>query len=169
MPQISIGTRKAIYDTYQSRVEKGEKPNIAAIAREYNVTYDQAYNAIKGRTKKEYGRGESQKRKNRPTDSKVDQDHTDIFTLFEREQKATLLQLSSDRKISADERAKILNQVSSAVSAMQRIELERHMKRVDARVVVRLVRMFKPDATEMDVIKAYNEATELVKVEEAGK
>ena len=167
--QISVGTRKAIAEAYEQKQTAGQTPNIAEIARGFNVTYDQAYNGIKGRTKNDYSRSDSQTRKKRPTDGKVEQDNSDIFQLFEREQKATLLQLSNDRGISADERAKILNQVSSALSAMQRNELERHMKRVDARVVVRLVRMFKPDATEMDVIKAYNEAAELVKVEETAK
>ncbi|MEO9879690.1 MAG: DUF1804 family protein, partial [Lentilitoribacter sp.] len=146
------------------------EPTYADVAREFHVSYDQARNACIGRTTAKKGK-DSAKRSHsrRPTANTVENEARSIFELYEHEYKATLLQMQKDKNLSVNERVKLLTTLADGKAKMQRVEIEHHLKRADANVVSRLVRLFQPDATDTDVVKYYKEAAEMLRIEESSK
>lgn len=162
---LTDGARKRIKEHYEAKIAElpeGETYSIAQLARDFGCSYHQARNAAHSVTNSEYRN--QPKRKKRPANSKVNQQE-DIFKIFEMECRATLLQLESDRNIAAEDRAKILQNVMASMASMQKTQLERYMKRADAEIIVRLIRMFRPGMTESDCIKLYYEASEMKRIE----
>jgi len=47
---------------------------------------------------------------------------------------------------------------------LQQINLENHIKKTDAGIIANIIRKFKPDAGDDDIIKIYKEAVELWKM-----
>ena len=55
-------------------------------------------------------------------------------------------------------RTKLLEKLAKIQKDMQKTELQNHLKSLDAKIVTKLVRRFKPDADDDEVIKIYKEA-----------
>ncbi len=176
MANTTAHTRARMKEYYNTQLEAFEnkeresEPTYAEVMRRFNVSYDQARNACTGRTVAKKGKDSSNRKySRRPSQKRINNDERSMFDLFENERKATLLQMESDKNLSAEDRVNLLTKLADGWAKVQRVELEHHLKRTDANIVARLVRLFVPDATDTDVIKYYHEAAEMVRIEERQK
>lgn len=148
--KISIGRYK----------ERNPSASIREVADKFNVTYDQARNAIQnwklGKLKVTPAR---QKRKKIQEAKEMPTDY-----LLEKQYKTLLAQLDSDDKMPADARAQMLDKLFSMRKTLQQVKLESHLKKTDAQVFSALVRKFKPQASDEDVIAVYREVVESLKL-----
>jgi hypothetical protein len=71
--------------------------------------------------------------------------------------------LDVDTKMQTDTRITLLEKLVNMRKRFQSMQLESHIKRTDAALIALIVRKFKPEATDDDVVKIYKEALELWK------
>lgn len=119
---------------------------ITTIAEMFGVTRAQAAYYIK-----QYDEGKLTKSKPRVRKRKVEE-LKDVQTddLFERQVRVILESLESDDKLDPETRASILEKTA-------RMSLGTHLRRADAEIIIRIIRRFIPDASEMECIKIYKE------------
>lgn len=137
--QIAIGKLK----------EKSPKLTFVAIAAQFNVTYDQARDAVR-----RYQAGELVDRRGKRIRGKVSGDIEGTFRqLCDRAVSA----LYADNEITAIELVSLLEKMGGILKANQQMSLQGHLKRTDAGLIAALIRRYAPDATDEDVIKVYHE------------
>lgn len=135
--------------------QKNPKDTIKEIARLFDVSYQQAYDAVKKFNDPSWWK--SPKRRSVKKPLTIAAENTDDQLLSE-EYTYALAQISSDKTMQVHDRVKLLESLTFIRKTRQQLELQQHMKRVDADVVATIVRMFQPEATDEEVIKIYLEA-----------
>jgi len=142
--------------------EKFPNASYHEVANEFNCTYEQARRAAL-----DYKAGKLHRTKSRqkPADVAAIMNTQDMDALLEKQYHLALAQLEADKKISVEERVKLLDDLFSMRKTLQQLKLESFIKRADAGVIKIIVKMFKPDATDDEVIKIYLEATETWKIQ----
>lgn len=75
-----------------------------------------------------------------------------------KSQAAVAVQQLYQEELSGSERVKQLEKLAKIQKDMQKTELQSHLKSLDAKIVSILIRRFRPEATDNEVIKIYKEA-----------
>lgn len=83
--------------------------------------------------------------------------------MLENQFHLAIASLDIDTKLQTDERIALLEKLVNMRKRFQSMQLESHIKRTDAALLAIIVRKFKPEATDDDVVKIYKEALELWK------
>jgi hypothetical protein len=73
--------------------------------------------------------------------------------------------LETDQRLKITKRVDLLYKMSRIRQFLQSVDLEAHIKRADAEIIVRIIRRFMPEASNDDAIKIYNEELAKWKVE----
>lgn len=149
----------------QRRIGKWKEANPNAtyseVANEFNCTYEQARYAhqkfIKGLLDRKSPREKTQKLEDIMSNFTAEE-------LFEKEYHKSMASLAADKNLTASERINQLDKLITVQKKMQQISLTGHMKRADSEVVASIIRRFKPDATDQDVLLIYKEEFEKCKI-----
>ncbi len=75
-------------------------------------------------------------------------------------QALTMLQELDIKKVALPERAKILDTVARIQRQLHDQKIEKYIKRPDAEIIARIVRTFKPDATDDEIVVIFNKVLE---------
>lgn len=141
-----------------------QNPDISAdsIADKFRCSIGQARYAIyRGR------QGQLKRRSTKGTrniQAKMLREKMDSNKIFEKQIHFALAQLESDDKLDAVQRTLALERLVRAEKVKTEHEMQLHLKGLDWKTFVEVVKMFKPDAFEKDIIRIFNEAKERCKV-----
>ena len=148
-PQMPISKRQKI-GKYKEKFPNATANEIAA---EFNVTTNQVRSAVKA-----YQAGDLRRTKPRPKKVSIEKAmETPADKLLENQYHVAAAQLETETNIPADERIGLLKDLFAMRKLLQQVRLESHIKRVDAVVFAALVRKFKPEAVDEDIISIYHE------------
>lgn len=148
-PALSLHKRQTI----GKHKDKFPKATIADIAKQYNVSYNQAYKAVK-----DWQAGDLHRTRPRPKPLKLAESlKIPADTLLETQYHTAVAGLNSNDKLAVDERVGLLDKLFAMRKTLQQVKLEGHIKRADAVVIAAIVRKFKPEASDEDVIAIYRE------------
>ncbi|TAK59422.1 MAG: hypothetical protein EPO24_07745 [Bacteroidetes bacterium] len=146
---------------------------IKEIMAEINLSYWQVYNCIAGRSKSNYRprRDKGQRRKfgapiddaENPTDLSAFSDPDDFLKF----QTLRTLEKINSSTLPPEESVKALKDCSVILKDIHNREMQNKLKRGDAEIIAQLIRRFKPDASDEEVILIYSE--ELERYEKAGQ
>jgi hypothetical protein len=132
---------------------------LSALAKKFSVKEHQARYALqKHAEQSELFRGTS---KGRMMAAQMLQGEHDDLEVMKSQLQLCAGILETDQKLAVASRVKILYQMARIRQFLQSVDLEAHIKRADAEIIVRIIRRFLPDASNDDAIKIYNE--EIVK------
>lgn len=153
---MSKANKLSIQKQIQIAKHKLKYPNqsMSAIAEQYNVTLDQVNYAIQ-----KSKRGELKLGKIRSKKINLDEIVTEENLLKTNYEKA-LKHLNTVDNIAVDDRINLLDKLANTSKTIQQMELQNHLKRLDANIIASIIRRFKPDATDDDIIKIYSEELE---------
>jgi len=133
-----------------------------AVAETFGCTYEQARHSCL-----QYQAGELTGRKPRYTKRKAVADivkEKDVDSIMKQQLHYCLGQLDTDKNMMVAERVPLLDKLISARKNIQHIEIEGHMNRTDADVVIAIIRRFMPNASTDEAIKIIREETERCKI-----
>lgn len=148
-PQLKRQTRIKIGE-YK---EKNPDVNMREIADLFNCTYDQARTAIE-----KYFDG-SLIKKRKKTEPAVEIDlNKEPTEIFEKQYRTALVQLDNNKDLPADQRVFLLEKLTKVQKSIQSVKLQNHIKKTDADIIAIIIRKFKPDASNEDIIMIYEEA-----------
>lgn len=135
--------------------------NMVDISKEFKCTYNQVLYALKL-----YRAGRLHTNKPKTRKKNVDVIITDRSPekIIENQFHRSLGELEADLQLSVNDRVVMLDKLVTMRKTLQQINLENHIKKTDAGIIAIIVRKFKPDASDDDVIKIYKEALELWKM-----
>jgi len=85
-----------------------------------------------------------------------------VTDLIKSQMAVCVQQLYADN-LTGTERIKLLKQLSSLQKDIQSMELEKHMTHLDAKIVSAIIRRFKPDADNDEIIRIFKEESANVK------
>lgn len=103
-------------------------------------------------------------KKGRSILSEFTADEIDQVNLLKKQLNYCLAEIENNKSLVLSSRIDLLYKAMRIRVHLQQVEIESHLKRADALLIARIVRRFKPDATDEDVIKIYTE--ELMKLKE---
>lgn len=155
---LTKGTRLAIAKFAASNPDI----SVAAIADMYDCTVHQVRYAI-GKGKE----GRLQKKSTSTTrtiKAKLIENDKSEKEIFDQQKKYALAQLAADDKMSPDGRVTILYKLTRTEKLKTDHEMQLHLRGLDWQTFVETVKMLKPDASEKEIIRIYNEAKERCKV-----
>jgi len=89
---------------------------------------------------------------------------TDEPDAIRKQIRLTLAELDANPKMSPASRAEILFQITRIRQHLQSTELQAHLKRADAQIIKAIIKRFKPDVTDDDVIAIYSEDIEKLRL-----
>ncbi len=156
MPKTSIPERKKIL-----RLHK-EGLNIQEIMDEMSLSYFKVYNVVQGRVKTGYAyrkdKGMSRKvQGDEKLSEQVDlESFSDVHDFMEH-QIVLVARTMNKTKLGADERLKMIRELSALQKNLQALKLEKHLQSIDAVLVARIMRRFDPKLTDDDIIKIVKE------------
>ncbi len=131
------------------------------LAQRYNCTPAQVYRAIK-----QVESGAIPKRAAKGSKDRLGHAMTmDAPDLIREQYRLCLAQLESDQDLRYTERIPLLDRLVAMRKTMQQVELEGHLKRIDAGIVAALVRLLMPEATDEQVITLYRQAEAIWKAQ----
>ena len=133
---------------------KNPKISMSAIAEQFNVTVDQVNYAVQKSKKGELKLGRIRTKKINLDEIKSDEN------LLKVNYEKALKHLNSVDNIAVDDRINLLDKLANTSKTIQQMELQNHLKRLDANVIASIIRRFRPDATDDDIIKIYSEELE---------
>lgn len=126
-----------------------------ALAARYNCTLNQVYAALSRARSGELRerRGGRGRKKPARTD--------DPLGTFGELIADAITALKTDRKLGSVELVQMLDKVASILKTQQQLTLAGHLQRADAGFISALIRHFRPEATDDDVITIYHEVRRL--------
>lgn len=156
MPRTSIPERKKIL-----RLNK-EGFSIQEIMDEMNLSYFKVYNVVQGRVKTGYAY-----RKDKGISRKVRQDEklaeqvdlanfADVHDFMEH-QIVLVARSMNKTKLGAEERLKMIKDLSAMQKNLQSLRLEKHLQNIDAVLLTRIMRRFDPKLSDDDIIRIVRE------------
>jgi len=156
MPRTSIPERKKIL-----RLSK-EGFSIQEIMDEMNLSYFKVYNVVQGRVKTRYtyrkDKGISRKvREDEKLAEQVDlQNFADVHDFMEH-QIVLVARTMNKTKLGAEERLKMIKDLSAMQKNLQSLRLEKHLQNIDAVLLTRIMRRFDPKLSDDDIIRIVRE------------
>jgi hypothetical protein len=168
--RTNIGARKKIVKAFN------KLGNYKAVEKHFNGVYSyyQIWNAVNGRTKKNYS-GRSDKGKMRTTKDKVQEQEQvqeqdvlgpedfDSAIGFMKHQVLVSLRDLSKRSYSADQRIKMLKDISALQKNIEAMELESHLANPEAKLILNVMRALAPKKSDAELLKVYAEQREILK------
>lgn len=155
--KTSIPQRKKILKLFRE-----EKMSIQDIMEEMNLSYFKVYNVVQGRVKTNYS-PRADKGVSRSIDEdermseKVDLENFDDVYGFLEHQIVLVARSMNKTKLGADERLKMIKDLTAQQKNLQALKLESHLGNTDAVLIARLLRRQKPDLTDDDIIRMVRE------------
>lgn len=156
MPKTSIPERKKILKLFKSGMDVKE------IMDEMNLSYFKVYNVVQGRVKTKYGyrkdKGISRKvTEDEKLAEQVDlEDFNDVHDFLEH-QIVLVARSMNKTRLSAEERLKMVKDLTAQQKNIQAMKLEKHLQNVDAALIARIMRRFNSTLTDDDVIRIFTE------------
>jgi len=158
---ITAGKRRKIYKLFHTG-----NMEIAKIAETENVTYWQVYRAVNGAVKLNGSPRSDKGKKRKGADGKpippkwslddfADLDDFQIFILMD-----TLTDLASE-KLSPQEKVDLVRNIETIQTKIQQRQLQSSVRRPDAELISRIIRRFKPNATNKEIVQIYTEEMDL--------
>jgi len=131
------------------------------ITKEFKCTYNQVVFSLK---LYRAGKLHINKPKNRKKNVEVIITERPPEDIISNQFHRSLAELEADQQINVSDRIIMLDKLISMRKTLQQINLENHIKKTDAGIIANIIRKFKPDAGDDDIIKIYKEAVELWKM-----
>jgi hypothetical protein len=160
--------RKAANLSYQKRRKiaefKVKNPNMTFyhIAEVNNVTYDQARRAYL-----DYQAGKftcaGSKGKKVAFDPEMTLESADL--LLEKQYQNAVQALNAADNIDIETRVKLTETLFSMRKTLQQLKLESFIKRADAGIIAIIIRKFRPEANDDEILRIYLEAVEVWKIQ----
>ncbi len=161
--QLTASKKRKIYKLFYEK-----DATIPQIAEYENVTYWQVYRIVNGQTKID-GSARSDKGSSRSAvgkdgdiieakwsiDDFKDLDDFQLFLLMSALEDAATSKLSPSAKVA------LVKDIEIVQTKITQRQLKGNIKRPEAEVIARIIRRFKPDATDVDIINIYTEEMEL--------
>lgn len=141
--------------------EKNPAVSVTKVASSFNVTVAQARYAIE-----QYRLGALGTKPTKPKQADVSavvENRTEI-EIMEQTAKLLLASLSVDKNLTINDRVKMLSDLSSVIKTTHNLSLTNHIRKADALVIASIIRRFKPDASDNDIIRIYAEEVEKCKL-----
>ncbi len=171
--RLTKAKRKKIYGLFYNK-----DLTINEIAELENVTYWQVYRIVNGQTKLD-GSSRADKGKSRKTisedgsiqDSEESQWAVDDFKDLDDFQLFLMMSALEDAatsKLSPSEKVKLVKDIEIVQTKIQQRQLKGNITRPDAEVIARIIRRFKPHATNQEIVQIYKEELELYNRERNG-
>lgn len=104
-------------------------------------------------------------KKGRIIKSQYEAEDIDQITILKKQLNYCLAHLENDNKLALASRVDLLYKAMRIRLHIQQVELESHLKRADALLIANIIRRFRPQATDDEIIKIYNEEIEKIKIE----
>lgn len=99
-------------------------------------------------------------RKGKAIKADILKDGIDETEAMKSQQKLILATLENDKNIPVQTRTQLLYTLTRIRMYLQRVELSAHLKKSDADIIGAIVRRFKPDVTNDEIVKIYYEELE---------
>ncbi len=161
--RLTLSKRKKIHELFFKK-----ELDINQIAELENVTYWQVYRVINGVTKLD-GSPRADKGKSRSLindDGKLetvkwsiddfqDLDDFQLFVLMSALEDAASYEMLPDAKV------KLVKDIEIIQTKITQRQLKGNIRRADAEVIARIIRRFKPDATNQEIVQIYKEEMEM--------
>lgn len=156
MPKTSIPERKKILRLFK------EGFNIKEIMDEMNLSYFKVYNVVQGRVKTGYShrkdKGISRKvSEDEKLAEQVDLESFDGVHDFMEHQIVVVARTMNKTKMSAEERLRMIKDLSAMQKNLQALKLQTHLQSIDAVLVARIMRRFDAKLTDDDIIRIVKE------------
>jgi len=156
MAKTSIPERKKILRLFKDGF------SIQEIMDEMNLSYFKVYNVVQGRVKTRYShrsdKGISRKvRDDEKLAEQVDLEGFNDVHDFMEHQIVLIARTMNKTKLGAEERLKMVKDLSSMQKNLQSLKLEKHLQNIDAVLLARIVRRFDPKLTDDDIIRIVKE------------
>lgn len=103
-------------------------------------------------------------KKGRIIQSEFVADNIDQIAILKKQLNFCLAMLENENKLALASRIDLLYKAMRIRVHIQQIELESHLKRTDALLIAAIIRRFKSNATDEEIIKIYNEEIEKIKI-----
>lgn len=156
MPRTSIPERKKILKLHKQGFQ------IREIMDEMNLSYFKVYNAVQGRVKTRYAyrKDKGISRKVREDEKLIEQvdleNFADVHDFMEH-QIVLVARTMNKTKLGADERLKMVKDISAMQKNLQALRLEKHLQNIDAVLLTRIMRRFDPKLSDDDIIRIVRE------------
>lgn len=102
-------------------------------------------------------------KKGRQIVSGIISDVIDEESVIKSQMNTILSTLETDMDMAVSSRLNLMNQYLTLRTKVTNLTLQKHLKGIDAELVARIIRRFKPKATDEDVIKIFNEEMSILK------
>ena len=158
---ITASKRRKIYKLFhEGNIE------IAQIAELENVTYWQVYRAINGEVKLDGSPRSDKGRKRKGKDGEpiapkwslddfADLDDFQIFILMDTLEDLARVEMKPQEKI------ELVKNIETIQTKIQQRQLQNSVRRPDAQLITNIIRRFKPNATNKEVVQIYTEEMEI--------
>ncbi|MFZ4620966.1 MAG: helix-turn-helix domain-containing protein [Bacteroidota bacterium] len=161
MPKTSMPQRKKILKLFK------EGMDVKEIMDEMNLSYFKVYNVVQGRVKTKYGyrkdKGISRKvAEDEKLSEQVDLENFNDVHDFMEHQIVLVARSMNKTRLSAEERLKMIKDLSSMQKNLQAMKLEKHLQNVDAALIARIMRRFNSTLTDDDIIRIFTEEQQLM-------
>lgn len=159
--RLTPSKRRKIYKLFHQK-----ELSINEIQELENVTFWQVYRIVNGQTKLD-GSPRSDKGKSRSNKSGYNEtvkwsveDFKDLddFQLFLM---MSALEDAATAKLSPQDKVKLVKDIETIQTKIQQRQLQSNIRRPDAEVIARIIRRFKPKATNQEIVAIYKEELEL--------
>jgi len=157
-PRMTVSMQRKV----AAWASKHPDESVRDVARYWDVSYDQARNAIE-----KHKAGKLATPPGRPSDKKVVAAITgelDVDAIIARQHEYAAAQLMASESMPVHERVKLVGDLVAIRKTIQAVTLQGHMKRIDAAVVAAIIRRYEPNATDDDVLRIYAEAVDQTRV-----
>ena len=157
-PMLPLTKRKEIANY---RVKNPDLP-IDKLADYFDCTIHQARYAV---NKAKHGTlGKKITSKAKAITAKLLMETDGVTKLFEGQLHYALAQMKATDTLDAMARVSMLEKIARAQKAYTEHEMQVHLKGIDMKAYIETIRMFKPDASQKEILKIFNEAKERCKV-----
>jgi hypothetical protein len=161
--RLTAAKKRSIYKLFYDK-----KHSIQEIAEQENITYWQVYRIVNGQTKLDGSprrdKGLSRKQINNIGEletvkwSLEDFKDLDDFQLFLM---MSALEDAASIKMLPNDKVKLVKDIEIIQTKIQQRQLKGNIRRPDAEVIARIIRRFKPDANNQEIVQIYKEEMEL--------
>lgn len=164
MAKITRTRSPELLDSRKRKIAKFKKdnPNITykQLAEKFGCSFHQARGAVKA-----FESGDLEYQKKRPpkkmqavytVESKNDADRIDRLESITD----NFLTYLEQAELQPDEKLQHINKLTQTLQTLQKMQLQAHLKEVDANIITRIIRRYEPNITNDEIIKIYHEERE---------
>lgn len=162
--KANIGLRQRIVKTFNT-IEGPNKGKLQRVADKIGCTYWQVYNAVNGRVKLERtprsDKGEIRNKKDEtPSSAAMKPEHFESLDEYLEYQLTVSARELSKRKYSPEVRVRLLQSITRMKQQLTKAKIESWIKRPEAVLIVKIMLRLKPDLSDDNIKKIYQEEYE---------